>query len=945
MWHQPTINPYSSSIAMFKCLFCGLDNPSEKARFCNECGPDNPAKSWTSEEIDQPAKVAQYITSLSEIYFDTKNNSMVEKFSLRWRERLQISFDTHSSVITKLETQKKAITHLANFRFEFNENVIDAYAGHDTFLNFRYTNLSEDDLFKVGLFWDDSDTLDRIDIKAETKSFVKPMTSVTIGASAIFDRIGMKELSDLQITITDQFGESANFRVEPFVFKVGNHDQKITQNISTHNQISIEGRGVVDASGMGTDKAASDLRANTNPQWKELSFVYVPADTTTQEEKSLSVTKASTLQSVQQKVDKVDSAQANVTHFNKDDLLSVLKSAEEGNADAQFILGKMYMNGKGVAQDHEKAIHWYRLAAEQGNADSQNNLGLMYDNGWGVAQDDEKAVHWYRLAAEHGSSIGQFNLGSNYLFGSGVAQDYEKAVHWYRLAAEQSNAKGQFGLGNMYQNGMGVVQDNEKAVHWYRLAAEQGDAPAQSRLGGCYWEGLGVPQDHEKAANWYRLAAEQADAVAQNMLGYMYQCGEGVAQDNDKAVHWYRLAAEQGNAVAQNNLGLMYDNGLGVAQDNDKAVHWYRLAAEQGNADAQNMLGYMYQCGERVAQDHEMALYWFRLAGEQGVAQAQKWLGYNYLNGLGVVQDHEKSVHWYRLAAEQGDAQAQSWLGDCYHKGLGVAQDHKKAAHWYRLAAEQADAVAQNMLGYMYQCGEGVAQDNDKAVHWYRLAAEQGNADAQNNLGLMYDNGLGVAQNHEKAVHWYRLAAEQGHADSIESLKLEPHLSTTQPPSDGYGSWDYGNYTYTGMFENGQWNGLGELIWSGDNIGHRYVGNFVNGLRHGQGTYTFPNGVTQVGIFENNVYQESKTEIKNVNGSSNLFWNDGTTYTGQAVDGIPNGHGCMTYGGDLVGHIYVGFFVNGSRHGKGRYRFPNGTVQVGQFENNEFIAGRTETDL
>ena len=40
--------------------------------------------------------------------------------------------------------------------------------------------------------------------------------------------------------------------------------------------------------------------------------------------------------------------------------------AEQGDAQAQFTLGAMYYNGRGVPQDYKQAVKWYRLAAEQG---------------------------------------------------------------------------------------------------------------------------------------------------------------------------------------------------------------------------------------------------------------------------------------------------------------------------------------------------------------------------------------------------------------------------------------------------------------------------------------------------------------------------------------------------------------------------------------------------
>ena len=44
-----------------------------------------------------------------------------------------------------------------------------------------------------------------------------------------------------------------------------------------------------------------------------------------------------------------------------------LKVAKKGDCYAQFAVGVMYYDGKGVPQDHEKAAAWFRKAAEQRN--------------------------------------------------------------------------------------------------------------------------------------------------------------------------------------------------------------------------------------------------------------------------------------------------------------------------------------------------------------------------------------------------------------------------------------------------------------------------------------------------------------------------------------------------------------------------------------------------
>ena len=109
--------------------------------------------------------------------------------------------------------------------------------------------------------------------------------------------------------------------------------------------------------------------------------------------------------------------------------------AEQGDALAQFGLGLMYRDGKGVPQDTQEAVKWYRKAAEQGFAQAQHNLGWMYSNGQGVPQDAQESVKWYRKAAEQGDAQAQFNLGLMYSNGQGVPQDFIRAHVWYSVAA------------------------------------------------------------------------------------------------------------------------------------------------------------------------------------------------------------------------------------------------------------------------------------------------------------------------------------------------------------------------------------------------------------------------------------------------------------------------------------------------------------------------------
>ena len=114
------------------------------------------------------------------------------------------------------------------------------------------------------------------------------------------------------------------------------------------------------------------------------------------------------------------------------------RTAEAGNAEAQYELGRAYEMGEGVSEDDAEAVRWYRMAAEQGEALAQFNLGLMYANGRGVLKDEAEAVRWFRLAAEQGLALAQFNLGLMYANGRGVLKDEAEPPRVHRRLGELS---------------------------------------------------------------------------------------------------------------------------------------------------------------------------------------------------------------------------------------------------------------------------------------------------------------------------------------------------------------------------------------------------------------------------------------------------------------------------------------------------------------------------
>jgi TPR repeat protein len=85
--------------------------------------------------------------------------------------------------------------------------------------------------------------------------------------------------------------------------------------------------------------------------------------------------------------------------------------------------------------DYSEALRLFRIAADQGHADAQNTLGRIYSNGVATPTDYVEAAKWFRRSAEGGDIDSQYCLGCCYDEGKGVPKDVVLAYMWLSLAA------------------------------------------------------------------------------------------------------------------------------------------------------------------------------------------------------------------------------------------------------------------------------------------------------------------------------------------------------------------------------------------------------------------------------------------------------------------------------------------------------------------------------
>ncbi len=76
------------------------------------------------------------------------------------------------------------------------------------------------------------------------------------------------------------------------------------------------------------------------------------------------------------------------------------KSAQQGNAHAQWLMGLLLIRGDGVEQDFSAAKKWLTQSANQNYVNAIYELGVMYNQGEGVAQSTQEAKQYFLKAAE-----------------------------------------------------------------------------------------------------------------------------------------------------------------------------------------------------------------------------------------------------------------------------------------------------------------------------------------------------------------------------------------------------------------------------------------------------------------------------------------------------------------------------------------------------------------
>jgi TPR repeat protein len=136
-------------------------------------------------------------------------------------------------------------------------------------------------------------------------------------------------------------------------------------------------------------------------------------------------------------------------------------------AGAFVALGRYYLQGipnSRVAADPERAREMFAYAASYfGNADAQYNLARLYLDGIGTPRDAKYGVRWLGLAAQKGQHQAQALLGQMLFNGDHLQRQAARGLMWLTLARDGA-APNETWINDLYNSALKRASEDDRAM-------------------------------------------------------------------------------------------------------------------------------------------------------------------------------------------------------------------------------------------------------------------------------------------------------------------------------------------------------------------------------------------------------------------------------------------------------------------------------------------------
>ncbi len=481
------------------------------------------------------------------------------------------------------------------------------------------------------------------------------------------------------------------------------------------------------------------------------------------------------------------------------------------NPDDLLRLAQDFLDGTETPKDEGLAVKALRIGSKAGSDHASFRLACLYLEGRGVPLDPDKALSLFSLAEAQKSAMPhQFAccVPARVLLdlrreNPDCPISLEESSSWFEKRAKEGDPACMYVAAWMRFYSIGSGFEYEESRRLLAESAGKGFLPAQAELLSLRWA-IMTPEVLEPCMDAVRKAAESGDGHCRLALYPSDAFLAGEDSSGPKVTKWLVLAAESGEPRAWAQLAdriLHESNSFGSSID--AALLWLRKLVRLGDASSFAKLGCaLLQRFEKRGTRWTMGSFFERIApimgtsplvmseeeraerfnpvGEEvreafeesyrrGYRWAAYWLGEMHRIGLGVKRDPAKAASWYEKAAKIGSARLK--LGFCLLNGVGVEKDEARAA---KLFLEDGSWEARVLLGRMFLEGKGVVHSPLAAARLFRSLPHEdllhpsslecspdsyaAGRIAAKSLADLYRNGIGVGKDEGWAEYWERMS-------------------------------------------------------------------------------------------------------------------------------------------------------------------------------------------
>lgn len=352
----------------------------------------------------------------------------------------------------------------------------------------------------------------------------------------------------------------------------------------------------------------------------------------------------------------------------------LVKEAEEGDFEKQFIVGKSLIEGRyDFPIDLLVGIKYLKKSMNNGNKNSLLYYIDMIIKGTIIPKNIKKAKHMIDDKFNDDQSM-RF-----YLYGkiSKEEKRYSEAKEYFERSMKLSNSDSYYEMAEIIRKKYIKSNNPEEIYDLYKESISKGNPKAMLRYGLHL-----VKNDKSKREEGIELIKKSIDkGYAKSLYYYGLILEEQEEQESNKNIEKYSLkyfkqSADEGYSKSMNKYGIklfnIYQESL-KGENMSEPLYYLKKASDKGFIDSMFEYGSAYVIGENCIQfNPKKGSRYVKIASENGTVSAIGLYATMLVEGKGVDINYDKAIELYKIAIDKGCARAMNDYGLMLLDGKGV---------------------------------------------------------------------------------------------------------------------------------------------------------------------------------------------------------------------------------------------------------------------------------